>query len=100
LTIKYHFGRYFKAGTKRISWLSRSEFRNLWTILARMKRLILITNYQIVLVKVHTVDQAKGFVNTEDEARKMFDKIMSQVTDFTSAKLLYNNKLIEERNGN
>jgi hypothetical protein len=65
-----------------------------------MKRLILRTNYQIVLVKVHTVDQAKGFVNTEDEARKMFDKIMSQVTDFTSAKLLYNNKLIEERNGN
>jgi hypothetical protein len=99
LTIKYRFGRYLKPGTKRISSLSRSEFRNLWSILARMKRSILTTNYQIVLVKVHTVDQAKGFAETEEEARKMFDKLMSQVTDFTSAKLLYNNKLIEERNG-
>jgi hypothetical protein len=65
-----------------------------------MKRSILRTNYRIVLVKLYTVDQAEGFAETEDEARKMFDKIMSQVTDFTSAKLLYNNQLIEERNGN
>jgi hypothetical protein len=100
LTIKYHFGRYLKPGTKRISWLSKKEFRNLWTTLAKMKRSILITNYQIIIVKVHTVDQAKGFVNTEDEARKMFDKIMSQVKYFKSAKLLFNNQLIEERNGN
>jgi hypothetical protein len=64
-----------------------------------MKRSILRTNYQIVLVKVHTVDQAKGFAETEDEARKMFDKLMSQVKYFKSAKLLFNNKLIEERNG-
>jgi hypothetical protein len=61
-----------------------------------MKRSTLKTNY----LKLHTVDQAKGFAETEDEARKMFGKIMSQVTVFTSAKLLYNNKLIEERNGN
>jgi hypothetical protein len=63
-----------------------------------MKRSILRTNYQIILVKAHTVDQAKGFAETEDEARKMFGKIMSQVTSFTSAKLLFNNQLIEERN--
>jgi hypothetical protein len=65
-----------------------------------MKRSILRTNYQIIIVKLHTVDQAEGFAETEDEARKMFDKIMSQVTDFTSGKLLYKKKLIEERNGN
>jgi hypothetical protein len=65
-----------------------------------MKRSILRTNYQIIIVKLHTVDQAKGFVETEKEARKMFEKLMSQVTDFKSAKLLFNNKLIEERNAN
>jgi hypothetical protein len=89
-----------KPGTKRISWLSKKEFRNLWTTLARMKRSILRTNYQIIIVKLHTVDQAKGFAETEKEAIKMFDKLMIQVTSFTSAKLLFNNKLIEERNGN
>jgi hypothetical protein len=65
-----------------------------------MKRSILRTNYRIVLVKLYTVDQAEGFAETEQEARKMFGKIMSQVTSFTNAKLLFNNKLIEERNEN
>ena len=29
------------------------------------------TNYQIILVKVHTVDQAKGFAESEEENSKM-----------------------------
>jgi hypothetical protein len=65
-----------------------------------MKRSILRTNYRIILLKPGTVDDGKGFVETEDEARKMFDKIMSTIKIFTSAKLLFNNKLIEERNAN
>ena len=65
-----------------------------------MKRSILRTNYQIIIVKVHTVDQAKGFAESEEEARKMFGKLMSQITNFTNAKLLYNNQLIQERNEN
>jgi len=72
----------------------------LWSTLAWMKRSTLKTNYQIILLKSGTVDNGKGFAETEQEARKMFDKLMSQVTDFMSAKLLYNNQLIEERNGN
>jgi hypothetical protein len=65
-----------------------------------MKRSTLKTNYQIIILKPGTVDDGKGFAETEQEARKMFEKIMSQVTDFESAKLLFKNKLIEERNGN
>jgi len=63
-----------------------------------MKRSILRTNYQIILLKPGTVDDGKGFAESEQEAIKMFENIMSQITVFTSAKLLYNNKLIEERN--
>ena len=51
-------------------------------------------------MKPGTVDDGKGFAQSEQEAINMFDKLMSQITNFTSAKLLYNNQLIEERNEN
>jgi len=65
-----------------------------------MKKLIPRTNYQIIILKSGTVDNGKGFAETEQEARKMFDKLMSQVKYFKSAKLLFNNQLIKEQNGN